>query len=535
MTVSEHSPLLNPSADTEEGACEAVNEKQSDTLIIFAAFLGIFIASADESLVISTYSSIASQFHHLSEGSWLLLAYNFGYCLSLPAYGVIGEAYGRKNVLLTSYILFALSCLACGASTSITQLVLSRVLTGISSAGISVVVSVILTSLLPTKDIALYRGYQNSISITGRSLGAPIGGFLADTIGWRWSFYGQVPLVLLCTLFTCYRLPSSMNKSDSQEDLPPMPPTRRSLLRTLDIAGLVSFAGTILVMLFLIQAAGTEDDIISRETILLAFAFLSGVTLLVVIELFWASNPIIPVRMLAQNIGRYWILQVLLLASRFALVSNLVPYLIRAENTSDFMAAIWLVTTSLGVSIGSIVSGLVIKYTKRFKNMTLLSTLLTLAIYTLILLTYPHGFNAAKGILLLIAGFAPGILFPALFVGMSATAPQGTLSVCISTYYLSQQVGSIIGPAVGSALVQRDFKRRLMGVGGLGGSGLSDKDMIINRILNEVRFANGLPGEMRGVVRACFLSAFRALPVFSIVGTVIMIPILASLKEPVLA
>lgn len=46
--------------------------------------LGVFIASADEALVISTYSAIASQFHHLSQGSWLLLAYNFGYCISLP-------------------------------------------------------------------------------------------------------------------------------------------------------------------------------------------------------------------------------------------------------------------------------------------------------------------------------------------------------------------------------------------------------------------------------------------------------------------
>ena len=47
-------------------------------------FPGVFLAAADESLVISTWSSIASQFNRLSEGSWLLVAYNFGYCVSLP-------------------------------------------------------------------------------------------------------------------------------------------------------------------------------------------------------------------------------------------------------------------------------------------------------------------------------------------------------------------------------------------------------------------------------------------------------------------
>lgn len=50
----------------------------------FFFFAGVFIASVDESLVLSMYSTIASQFHHLSAGSWLLVAYNFGYCISLP-------------------------------------------------------------------------------------------------------------------------------------------------------------------------------------------------------------------------------------------------------------------------------------------------------------------------------------------------------------------------------------------------------------------------------------------------------------------
>lgn len=34
--------------------------------------------------MVSTFSSVASEFNRLSEGSWLLVAYNFGYCMSLP-------------------------------------------------------------------------------------------------------------------------------------------------------------------------------------------------------------------------------------------------------------------------------------------------------------------------------------------------------------------------------------------------------------------------------------------------------------------
>lgn len=99
MTVSEESSLLGSARDEETGEHSSSREG-SDSLVIYAAFLGnqaqfslrkagspstgVFIASADELLVISIYSAIASQFHRLSEGSWLLLAYNFGYCISLP-------------------------------------------------------------------------------------------------------------------------------------------------------------------------------------------------------------------------------------------------------------------------------------------------------------------------------------------------------------------------------------------------------------------------------------------------------------------
>lgn len=104
--ASEESPLLPPQSDTESanGPTTPPVTKRSDLLLIYGTFLGIssylgcglrvyeasltilgvFLASADEALVISTYSAIASQFHRLSQGPWLLLAYNFGYCISLP-------------------------------------------------------------------------------------------------------------------------------------------------------------------------------------------------------------------------------------------------------------------------------------------------------------------------------------------------------------------------------------------------------------------------------------------------------------------
>lgn len=45
--------------------------------------------------------------------------------------------------------------------------------------------------MVPIREVATWRSYVNIAATTGRSLGGPIGGYLTDTIGWRW--YGFTP------------------------------------------------------------------------------------------------------------------------------------------------------------------------------------------------------------------------------------------------------------------------------------------------------------------------------------------------------
>lgn len=40
--------------------------------------------------------------------------------------------------------------------------------------------------MVPIREVAKWRSYVNIAATTGRSLGGPIGGFLTDTVGWRW-------------------------------------------------------------------------------------------------------------------------------------------------------------------------------------------------------------------------------------------------------------------------------------------------------------------------------------------------------------
>lgn len=66
------------------------------------------------------------------------------------------------------------------------QLCLSRALTGVGGGGMTAVVSIILSDIVPLRERGLWQGYLNLIYSMGTSSGAPLGGVLADTVGWRW-------------------------------------------------------------------------------------------------------------------------------------------------------------------------------------------------------------------------------------------------------------------------------------------------------------------------------------------------------------
>jgi len=69
---------------------------------------------------------------------------------------------------------------------SMLMVILGRVVSGSVGAGMTALVSILITDLVPIRDTATWRSYVNIVSTTGRSLGAPLGGWLADAVGWRW-------------------------------------------------------------------------------------------------------------------------------------------------------------------------------------------------------------------------------------------------------------------------------------------------------------------------------------------------------------
>lgn len=107
-------------------------------------------------------------------------------CGSQPLYGKLSNIYGRKLMLLASYVLFGAGCLVCGVANNMSTVIAGRLVSGAGGAGMSSVVSFLIADLVPVRDVATYRSYINIVQTVGRSCGGPIGGWLAEHMGWRW-------------------------------------------------------------------------------------------------------------------------------------------------------------------------------------------------------------------------------------------------------------------------------------------------------------------------------------------------------------
>ena len=132
--------------------------------------------------------------------SWVLTSYIVASAIMMPLTGWLAGHFGVKYIFLASVVGFTIASALCGAATSLTQLVLYRLLQGVCSAGLVPLGQATLFTIYPRER----HGYAMAIFSTGAMMGPIIGptlgGWLTDNFGWRWCFYINLPVGALCAL-----------------------------------------------------------------------------------------------------------------------------------------------------------------------------------------------------------------------------------------------------------------------------------------------------------------------------------------------
>jgi DHA2 family multidrug resistance protein len=136
------------------------------------------------------------------EGAWVLTSYLVANAVILPISAWISSVMGRKRYYLVSVALFTIFSGACGLAPTLGILILFRVLQGLAGGGLQPSVQAILAdSFSPAKRGMAMAVYTVAI-LCAPVLGPTLGGWITDNYSWRWIFYINIPIGLLCLFLT---------------------------------------------------------------------------------------------------------------------------------------------------------------------------------------------------------------------------------------------------------------------------------------------------------------------------------------------
>ncbi|KAF7590491.1 hypothetical protein BBP40_002836 [Aspergillus hancockii] len=482
----------------QDGASQEVQGKDEldarpNLRYIFPAIsIGVFLSAADQTIIMASYGQIGSDLKALNLTSWIATSYFLTLTSFQPLYGKLSDIFGRKACLLSAYAIFGIGCLFCGLAQNIHQLIAARVFQGIGGGGMTTVVSILLSDIVPLRDRGVWQGIINIIYATGSGIGAPFGGILADYIGWRWAFIAQAPICVIA--FTAV---SIMLKLPSKEDS-----HWKDKLRRIDFPGAIILVGAVLGFLLGLDRGSNVSWTIPVTLISLSVSVVLFV-LFVVVEVFYAAEPFAPGHIIFdRTFFASYSCNFFSFGGWLAALFYIPLYFQAVDGVSATVSGLRLLPSILAGVSGSLFAGFVMKWTGKYFWLTVIGySLLTLGVTLIFLFSGGYVESLIPMIVgMVMSGFGNGIGVTTTLICLISNSTPEDQAVVTACSYLFRSLGSVIGLSLSSTVVQQILRGRLR-------SELRDSndiDRIVDGVRQSLDFIKTLDPSVAKVVRGCY-------------------------------
>ncbi len=157
--------------------------------------LGVFMSVLDAVALNIALPAITSYFHvAVADTQWVVTGYLLVQTCFLIICGRIAEKVGQAKLFTVGLVVFSLASLLCALSSSLSQLIMFRVVQGLGASMMFSVSTAIVFRLFTVRDRGKAMGFLGSTVAVGGMLGPVIGGVLVGTFGWQSIFFINVPI-----------------------------------------------------------------------------------------------------------------------------------------------------------------------------------------------------------------------------------------------------------------------------------------------------------------------------------------------------
>lgn len=164
-------------------------------LLLASAMLATMVYAIDSTIVNVALPHIQGSLQATQEQvAWVLTSYIVIGAIATPLAGWLGTRFGLRLVLLVSVAGFTVTSMLCGIANGLPEMVAFRMLQGAFGAALVPLCQVVLLDEFPSEQHGKVTALWGMGVLVGPVIGPTLGGWLTDSLSWRWAFFINLPI-----------------------------------------------------------------------------------------------------------------------------------------------------------------------------------------------------------------------------------------------------------------------------------------------------------------------------------------------------
>ncbi|AVK63600.1 MFS transporter [Lactobacillus sp. CBA3606] len=327
--------------------------------------LVLFMATLDQTITTTALNGIVQELGHLNQSVWVITSFLLTSAVMTLIFGKLGDIFGRKRILQLALGLFMVGSLLSGLSPSMLTLILARGFQGIGAGGLNSLVQAVLADLVPARQRGKYQALFGLISMVALIAGPVLGGYFVQYLTWRWIFFINLPIGIVAMAILGFKLT--------------LPQSQQPKTMAIDYFGGGLATGITTLTLLMVTLGGTTVAWMSPTMLGMLLGDLALIVVYLVVEQRAKASALTPLTLFRN--GTFNIASLMFALSTAALFVAMIYVPMVAQQVyrvTTSRAGFDIIPTLVALIIGTMIAGMVIERTGKYKALPIIGALLML-------------------------------------------------------------------------------------------------------------------------------------------------------------